>query len=56
MTLDDKRMSSATQRMISYVAMEIVSDSDELLGFTKLGRMADIEMVYRYSFKAIATR
>lgn len=42
MTLDDKRVSGATRRMISYVAMGTVSDSDELLGFMGLGRMTDI--------------
>lgn len=42
MTLDDKRVSGVTQRMISYIAMGTVPDSDELLGFMGLGRMTGI--------------
>lgn len=42
MTVDDKRASGVTRRMISYVAMGTVPDSDELLGFMGLGQMTGV--------------
>lgn len=56
MTLDDKRASGVTQRVISYIAMGTVPDSDELLGFMGLGRMTGISQRWFIdSVKPIAT-